>query len=158
MAPGHYTQLFFLDEATALAAGHRPCALCRRADWLRFMAGWQEVRGLPARPKVADVDAVLQAERMGTDKRKIMYEAQLADLPAGVMVHLADSSLPSHSNAALYFNSTLYPWTPSGYLPPVEAPTTAHVLTPLSIVAVIAAGYAPMLHPTARSMSAAKSV
>ena len=158
MAPGHYTQLFFLDEATALAAGHRPCALCRRADWLRFMDGWQEVRGLLARPKVADVDAVLQAERVGAERGKVTYTARLADLPEGVMVYLADSSLPSHSNAALYFNRTLYPWTPSGYVPPVEAPTTAHVLTPLSIVAVIAAGYAPMLHPTARSMSVAKSV
>ena len=158
MAPGHYTQLFFLDEATALAAGHRPCALCRRADWLRFMDVWQGVRGLPARPKVADVDAVLQTERVGADKRKATYEAQSADLPAGVMVCLADSSLPSHSNAALYLNDALYPWTPSGYLPPIEAPTTVRVLSPLSIVAVIAAGYAPMLHPTARSMSVAKSV
>ena len=199
MAPGHYTQLFFLDEATALAAGHRPCALCRRADWLRFMAGWQEVHGLATQPKVADVDAVLQTERVGVDKCKETYTARLADLPSGVMVSTDPASPPplrgrntvggsalgdvaslfrttptlalppqgggdkwsrevSLTPAALYLNGALYPWTPSGYLPPIEAPTTVHVLTPRSIVAILAAGYAPMLHPTARSMSAAKSV
>ena len=199
MAPGHYTQLFFLDEATALAAGHRPCALCRRTDWLRFMTGWQDVHGLAARPKVAEVDQTLQAERVDADKRKVTYTAETADLPSGVMVSMVTASPPpltgrnkvggctggdaapfsrptptlalplqgggngwsrelSQGPTALFLNGALYPWTPSGYLPPIEAPTTVHVLTPLSIVGILATGYAPMLHPTAHSMSVAKSV
>ena len=90
MAPGRYTQLFFLDEATALAAGHRPCALCRRADFLTFMQHWQALHGLGERPKVAAVDSQLHQERIGEDRGKRTYTSPLATLPSGVMVASAD--------------------------------------------------------------------
>ena len=183
MAPGHYTQLFFLDEATALAAGHRPCALCRRADFLRFMDAWTQVHKLGNRPRAAEVDKSLHAERIGADKRKVMFAARLADQPDGVMVAWDDKAvqratphpvaLPRGerqgvgsimrttipSDVALYRYGALYPWTPSGYLRPVHvvADTAVHVLTPRSIVAAIAAGYAPALHASALSISPARS-
>jgi hypothetical protein len=189
MAPGRYTQLFFLDEATALAAGHRPCALCRRADFLRFTELWARVHGLARRPKVAEVDTVLHAERVGRDKHKVTFEARLGDLPVGVMVakdlttswpgltrpSRSQSNIPHDSSpldgrvkpghdvnkvANLYFSGALLPWSPSGYGAPIAADPsqTVRVLTPRSIVAVIAAGHQPMLHPSARSRSAARSV
>jgi len=162
MAPGRYTQLFFLDEATALAAGHRPCALCRRADFLRFMEGWQRLHGLARLPKVAEVDAVLHSERAGHGREKITFDALLGDLPPGVMVEVgADPTLTRKlsGNINLYLDRALFPWTPAGYGVPGKARTelVVSVLTPRSIVAVIATGYAPMLHPSARSMSAARS-
>jgi len=202
MAPGRYTQLFFLDEATALSAGHRPCALCRRADFVRFMEGWQRPHGFQRLPKVAEVDAALHAERVGRDKHKVTFDARLGDLPDGVMVELgAESRSPSlpppapphpvplpigerghkrhplgsivpsplwgegeraagHSSPRLCLKGVLLPWSPSGYGPPLETDPaqTVRVLTPRSIVAIIVAGdYQPMLHPSARSRSAAKS-
>jgi hypothetical protein len=152
MAPGRYTQLFFLDEATALAAGHRPCALCRRADFLTFMGHWQALHALGARPKVADVDGQLHQERVGSDRGKRTYPSQLAKLAAGAMIASAEGP-------QLYFAGRLWPWTASGYGPPQNADgaRTVDVLTPPSLVAVLAEGYAPVLHPSAYSISAARS-
>jgi len=177
MAPRHYTQLFFLDEATALAAGHRPCALCRRADFLRFMEGWQRLHGLARSPKVAEVDAVLHAERVGPGKAKVSFEARFGGVPPGVMVELgsdpilakvaAGIGMGSDPNSThngqpthyLNFSTALLPWTPSGYGPPIktEPDRLVRVLTPRSVAAIIASGYAPMLHPSALEMSAARS-
>lgn len=149
MAPRRYTQLFFLDEATALAAGHRPCALCRRADFLRFMDIWRRLHELSDRPKVDVVDAVLHEERVGLSKAKVTFEARLGELPSGAMV------APAH----LCLDGALLAWTPAGYGTPTMADPSAkvQVLTPASIVATIAAGYVPMLHPSARSISPARS-
>jgi len=195
MAPRRYTQLFFLDEATALAAGHRPCALCRRADFLRFMEGWQRLHGLTRLPKVAEVDAMLHAERLGAGKGKVTFAGRLGDLPPGVVVafprdclameqrivspseaaqhgvarselrvHAVDLVLPPHwgpgtSKTFLVFGGKLLPWSPRGYGRPAEADPSliVQVLTPASVVKVIAAGYQPMLHPSALVMSAARS-
>ncbi len=152
MAPGRYTQLFFLDEATGLAAGHRPCALCRRDDFLLFMEFWQALNGLPERPKVADVDGRLQDERIGDDRGKRTYVSPLAKLPTGTMIAL-------ESGSKLVCDGKLLPWTPAGYGAPEQAPpqSVVRVLTPPSIVAILAAGYVPLLHPSARSMSATRS-
>src|SRR5215212_206442 len=92
MAPGHYTRLFFLDEPTALAAGHRPCAYCRRADYLAFREAWATGNanlGLGPAPRAADIDRVLHAERLRPDRTKRTYPASLANLPDGVMVTLS---------------------------------------------------------------------
>ena len=158
MAPGRYTQLFFLDEATAFSAGHRPCALCRRADFLRFMGLWQKLRGMATQPKVAEVDAMLHAERVGLGREKVSYVAKLGELPEGVMVAPTDGSA-FHPIACLYHGSHLLPWSPSGYeqASPASPSLEVRVLTPASIVAIFAAGYAPMLHPSAWLMSAARS-
>ena len=152
MAPGRYTQLFFLDEATALAAGHRPCALCRRADFLRFMEHWQALRELSARPKVAEVDRQLHQERFGDNRDKRTHSTQLVKLPPGVMISSA-------ADPQLYVGGRLLLWSPSGYGTPEKADgaRSVDVLTPPSIVAILAAGYVPLLHPSARSMSAARS-
>lgn len=153
MAPGRYTQLFFLDEATALAAGHRPCALCRRPDFLRFTEHWRQLRGLASRPLVADIDPRLHAERIDHSREKKIFTARLGDLPDGAMLTLDDDGI------WLLHRKSLRQWSASGYGATINtAPARqVRVLTPPSIVAVIAAGYAPMLHDSARSMSAAKS-
>jgi hypothetical protein len=152
MAPGHYTQLFFLDEATALAAGHRPCALCRRNDFIRFVTLWQSTFQLEARPKAAEVDRVLHDDRLDDARHKRRYESRLADLPPGTMIEVDASPL-------LWLGDSLRPWTPSGYLAPIVSIVTdpVQVLTPRCVVLVLAAGYQPLLHETARSISKTRS-
>jgi len=148
MQPNRYTELFFLDEATALAAGHRPCFECRRRDAERFAALWAEVRGWPAPARAPEMDATLHAERVGAQVRKITYRAQLAGLPDGVFVRIADDG-PAQAN--LVDNGRILAWSPAGYGPALPAPKRRdlEVLTPRSIVAVLSSGYRPMLHPSA---------
>jgi hypothetical protein len=89
MAPRRYTELFFLDEATALAAGHRPCAECRREDFRRFQAAWRDAVG--AEIAAAAIDRALHAARIDPQtRRQTRFEAALADLPDGAFVLLAD--------------------------------------------------------------------
>jgi hypothetical protein len=143
MADGHYTQLFFLDEATALAAGHRPCALCRRADFRQFAATWAEHHRLSAPPRATVMDTVLHAERLaGRDKRTFL--ASIDKLPAGAMVLINHAPHLVQANGLLAWSSAGY--TPASVPPPAEA---VPVLTPPSIVGLLRAGYAPMLHPSA---------
>lgn len=145
MTPGRYTELFFLDEVTALAAGHRPCAECRREDYNRFRRAWVAA-GLPCRaalPSAEEMDAHLHAERLDATGEKIAYPAVLADLPAGVFVVLDSNDQP-----LLLYNGLLWPWTPGGYgVPFTPAPDAPlRLLTPPSIGAVLAAGYVAMVH------------
>ena len=143
MAPGRYTELFFLDEATALAAGHRPCGECRRADYRRFRAAWLRGNpecGLPPDAPIAAIDRELHRDRLGADGHSVLYTAELGTLPDGVFVTGA-----APGEALLVWRDALRPWAPDGYGPPRPAPRDAPVLvvTPRSIVAAIAAGYAP---------------
>lgn len=139
LRPGRYTELFFLDEATALAAGHRPCAECRRADYSRFRAAWRAA-GLPG-TRAPEIDATLDADRRdGRVQRH--HEARAKSLPDGAMI-LCDGE------PALIHGGSLRPWFPGGYGPPRDRPEAAvTVLTPASVVRVLAAGYAPTLHPS----------
>ena len=141
MPPGRWTALFFLDEVTALAAGHRPCAYCRRADFLDFAGAWQAARQPGARPRAAEMDSVLHAERVDR-RRKRTYQAPAAGLPDGVLIRVG-------GRAALLLAGQLRPWSLGGYGAPAAPPTVAEVLTPPSIVAAIAAGYRPLIHPSA---------
>jgi len=144
MTPGQYTELFFLDEATALAAGHRPCAECQRARYDLFRRHWV-ARGR-ALPSADDMDVVLHAERLDArDKRT--YRGLLADAPAGTMV--ADAEGRPHLVQA----DGLREWTPAGYAAPVKWPgtRTVTVLTPRSIVRALARGYPVDVHPSARA-------
>jgi len=145
MPPGRWTALFFLDEATALAAGHRPCAYCRRADYLQFADGWRRARGLAQRPRASEMDAWLHAERVDSrSRRQVTRPATVARLPDGVMV--------SHGGrTGLLLGGFMLPWSFAGYGPPVGVSSTSSVelLTPPATVAAIAAGYRPWLHPTA---------
>lgn len=140
MAPGSYTELFFLDEATAYAAGHRPCAECRRAEYLAFRALWEAAFG-PAR--APEIDAVLHAARVRRDRSKLVFDAAAADLPDGTMIREAQGP-------ALVLGASILPWRPDGYGAPSPRPRGAvSVLTPQPIVALFAAGLRPALHPTA---------
>jgi hypothetical protein len=148
MQPNRYTELFFLDEATALAAGHRPCFECRRRDAEHFAALWGETRGWPAPARAPEMDLALQAERVGAQSQKITYRAQLAALPDGTFVRLLDGNT---AQPYLFDRNNLFSWRPAGYGAPMPAlrRREVEVLTPRSIVAVLSAGYRPMLHPSA---------
>ncbi len=144
MQPGCYTELFFLDEAVALAAGHRPCAECRRADYLRFRAAWIEA-DLPLAPRAGDMDRHLHPARL---------EAFMADAEQGLtnLTTLPDGSFVRiGAVACLWHRGLLLPWRPEGYGPAVASPASGQVavLTPAPFVRILAAGYAPVLHPSA---------
>ena len=144
LQPGRFTELFFLDEATALAAGHRPCAECRRQDFLRFRSAWGETHP-GSSLRADDIDRVVHEERVGPDGAKRMHRSRLRDLPDGAMV--------AHEGRAwLVLAEELLAWSPSGYATRRVRParsTFAAVLTPPSILSVIRAGYLPAIHPTA---------
>jgi hypothetical protein len=141
-----YTELFFLDEPTALAAGHRPCFECRRADALAFAAAWARGHGLATSPHAPAMDAVLHAQRLdGRAKRR--HRVALDGLPDGAMI-----VMPEHSDRALAVRGkALLPWTASGYGPRQPRPRgiAIDLLTPPATVAALAAGYRPQWHPSA---------
>lgn len=143
-APGRYTALFFLDEATALAAGHRPCAECRRAAFLAFREAWARGNGWAADagpPRAAEIDARLHAERVSLpDRGKLVYRETLGRLPDGTMVvEGGEPLLP-----LLVWRGALLPWSATGYAGPLrlDPGREVGVLTPRSTVAALAAGYA----------------
>jgi hypothetical protein len=145
MQPGRFTELFLLDEATAFAAGHRPCALCRREDYARFASLW---RGLHAGEAGADaIDAGLHAERIDPATRAQRHHTAPFDtLPDGAFV--LHDGVPH-----LVRGKALLRWTPAGYTErtPRPAGTRAEVITPPSLVAVLASGRqgaVPLLHPS----------
>ena len=151
MSPNRYTELFFLDEATALAAGHRPCGECRRADFRRFKATWLAAnrdRGLGLDVRIAAIDRELHRDRLGPDGQPRTYHAELGALPDGVF-----AVLPDAANALLVWRGSLAPWSPSGYeaLRRLPRDRRAAVLTPHSTTATIAAGYVPGVHPSVGS-------
>jgi hypothetical protein len=138
-----YTELFFLDEVTALAAGHRPCFECRRTDALAFADCWRQARKLHARPRAGEMDKVLHTERLdGRAKRR--HTMPLDDVPDGAFVALADGVFAVRG-------CSLLQWTAAGYQGIRDSPPNmiAEVLTPPSILAVLAAGYRPQWHPSA---------
>jgi hypothetical protein len=144
MTPGRYTELFFLDEATALAAGHRPCRECQRERHECFKQAWlrgNPEAGLSAQTSIDRIDEVLHAERVGPGGSQGTYRARLRDLPDGVFVTVDREP----DTALLVARGCLWPWTPGGYATPVlpEADGEATVLTPRSTVRAIAAGYRP---------------
>lgn len=143
MAPGRYTELFFLDEATALAAGHRPCAECRRADAHAFRRAWDAGRDAAVGAFPA-LDHALHAQRTAGP-----WRARGAALPDGTMVAVDGDALLVHGDALL-------PWSHGGYGPPRPRPAgTVDVVTPRGTVAALAAGWTPQ---TARLMVARATI
>lgn len=137
-----WTELFFLDEATALAAGHRPCFFCRRDEALKFRAAWQAGNGV-SEIRAREIDAVLHRERLeGRTKRLHPLPMPLRRLPDGAMLQAADESFVMVRGKALQ-------WSPAGYRVVDEAPQEALLLTPPSTLRAMAAGYRPVLHPSA---------
>ncbi|GHD49843.1 hypothetical protein GCM10017083_22670 [Thalassobaculum fulvum] len=142
MAQRGWTELFFLDEATALAAGHRPCFYCRRADAVRFRDAWAAGNGI-ARPLAPVMDATLHAERLERRaKRRHPLPRSLGELPDGTMV-------AADGEAFLVNRGRLLRWSPAGYRPADPLPICQAMITPPSTVAALAAGYRPVLHPSA---------
>ena len=150
MTPNRYTELFFLDEATALSAGHRPCFECRRARYVAFRDAWAAGNCPnvgPASIKVKVIDDRLHVERVGADRVKATYPAKLDDLPDGVFVNLVDWD----GHEFLVWGDQLLAWSPGGYRNRLRRPRneTAKVLTPRSTVNAIRSGYLPEIHPSA---------
>jgi len=135
-----YTELFFLDEVTAFAAGHRPCFECRRKDAESFAA---LVSGTNKRAPAAAMDRLLHAERLA-GKAKRLHRRPVDALPDGAMIVV-------DGDAFALRGGTLRRWTPAGYTPAILRPLAceADVLTPPSILAVLAAGYRPRWHVSA---------
>lgn len=153
MQPGRYTELFFLDEPTSLAAGHRPCGQCRYGDYQKFIAAWRRGNGLPNAP-LREIDQHMQEDRLDRRlRRQKRIQASLADLPDGAMVGLSLEP----GMALLVWGERLLEWSPTGYHSCRQRPDNlvVELLTPLSTVKALAAGYRPMLHPTAASLLAA---
>lgn len=133
----YYTELFFLDEVTAFAAGHRPCFKCRRQDALAFAALF------PGKHKAPEMDTVLHGERL-SGKSKRLHRCVLDALPDGAMIALDDQACAVRGHHLLR-------WTPSGYDAKRARPPRldVDVLTPPSIVSVLTQGYVPLWHPSA---------
>ena len=146
MQPGRFTELFFLDEATALAAGHRPCALCRREDYARLVAMWRELH--PHQVGADAIDAQLQSERLATDTRsRRLHEMAFNKLPDGAFVMRETAPW-------LVLGADLLSWTPAGYADRTPRPAggQALVVTPPSLVALLRTDrqpLVPLLHPSA---------
>jgi hypothetical protein len=145
MPPGRWTALFFLDEATALAAGHRPCGYCRRPAYLAYAEAWRAARDLAKPLHAGEMDAQLHAERVvSRSRRQRTHQAVAGSLPDGVLIRHA-------GEPALMLGGQVLPWSFTGYQVPVplDPGATVEVLTPPTSVATIAAGFRPVLHPSA---------
>jgi hypothetical protein len=146
LQPGKFTELFFLDEATAFAAGHRPCALCRREDYDRFGELWRDLH--PGQRGADAIDEQLHAERFEPATRtQRHHEAPVDALPDGAFV-LRDAE------PWLVRDAELLRWSPAGYDTRVQRPAqgATTVITPPSLLAVLRSGWrgaVPLLHPTA---------
>jgi hypothetical protein len=146
LQPGRFTELFFLDEATAFAAGHRPCALCRREDYDRFGEIWRSLH--PGEVGADAIDGRLHSERVEPLTRgRRLHEADLADLPDGAFVLRAGIPL-------LVLGSGLLRWSTAGYVERLDraAPSRTTLITPPSLVEVLRAGWeplVPLVHPSA---------
>jgi hypothetical protein len=141
MAPGLYTELFFLDEATSFSAGHRPCFECRRSDAMRFKSCWisgNPEYGFDQRTSINEIDTIIHAERVDRQGGKVTYAASLTDLPTGTFVIHA-------GQAHLLADGLLFPWSPFGYGPGIALPGDGRtvVLTPRSVVNAFKSGYLP---------------
>ena len=148
LQPGRFTELFFLDEATAFAAGHRPCALCRREDYVRFGEIWAELH--PDQVGADAIDAQLHGERVDPGTRAQLHHEDALD-------QLPDGSFVLHEGAPqLVLGAHLLTWSPAGYAPRMPRPSgRVTVITPPSLVAVLRTGWeerlVPLLHPSAQN-------
>jgi hypothetical protein len=142
MATRSWTELFFLDEATALAAGHRPCFFCRRAAALQFRAAWEAGNAVTNR-RARDIDAMLHLERLsGHGKRLHALPLPWPQLPDGAMVQQNNENL-------LVLRGRVLRWSPAGYELAQQILQDVTLLTPPSTLRALIAGYRPMLHQSA---------
>jgi hypothetical protein len=143
MSRRSWTELFFLDEATALAAGHRPCFFCRRQAAEAFRSAWTIGNG-GERPSAPAMDEVLHRERLENGRKRLhSLPAPIDRLPDGTMVAIGMTSY-------LIAGGRAFEWMESGYRESASMPSEAKLLTPPSTVHALSAGYAPILHSTAQ--------
>jgi len=141
MAGRSWTELFFLDEAVAFAAGHRPCFFCRRDAAMRFRSCWATCKH-EALPSAPAMDAALHAERLERGrKRHHPIVAPLAELPDGVVIAIGKEAYTLRAGLA-------YRWTDDGYAAPQQPASADWLVTPPSTVMVLRAGYQPVFHPS----------
>ena len=134
-----WTELFFLDEATAFAAGHRPCFFCRRDDANRFRAAWEAGNGV-ADIRAREMDSVLHSERLERGKKRLhALPMPVAQLPDGAMVQQGEESF-------LILQGRVLQWSMAGYQKAKAALDDAMLLTPPSTLRALGAGYRPVLH------------
>src|SRR5215210_5252174 len=144
LQPGKFTELFFLDEATAFAAGHRPCALCRHEDYVRFGELWRTLH--PEQSGAEAIDEQLHRERVGEDRAQRVHDVGAEDLPEGVFVLHEGEPL-------LVLRLEVRRWTAAGYAERSPRPKgRVQVITPPSLIEILRAGWngvVPLLHPSA---------
>lgn len=139
-----WTELFFLDEVTALAAGHRPCFYCRRNAAQDFQRCFAKGNGLATAP-APQIDSLLHAERHAvTGDKQPLRQDQIRQLPDGTVIAASSEMLALRAGQAL-------PWSFSGYAEPRALPAHARLLTPRSTIAALRAGYAPAWHPSGKA-------
>ena len=141
MSPDRYTELFFLDEATAFAAGHRPCCECRRDDFNKFKSLWLKANpgyGFDEKISIQKIDSIIHGERINRNRSKITFEENIHTIPDGSMVSYNDDPY-------LVFNNQLFLWTPFGYAKGIALPDAGKfiVLTPRSNLNTFRLGYLP---------------
>ncbi|HEV8191932.1 MAG TPA: hypothetical protein VGP82_10680 [Ktedonobacterales bacterium] len=148
MRPRRWTELFFLDEAVAFSAGHRPCAFCRYQAYRAFIDRWSQASGKPARADL--LDAALQRERVARIQGTTHWHLTLGELPDGAFVRRPEMS----GTAWLKLNGRVLEWSHAGYVRAERWPDTdvAEILTPPSTLTVLRAGYRPVLHPSAETL------
>jgi hypothetical protein len=145
MPKNRYTRLFFLDEAVALAVGHRPCYECRRADYNIYMDHWASAHKCPI-PRAGHVDTILHSERINSKTRQqITTQMRLDALPNGAFVQLSKFT-PPH----LVYEDALYAFKDAVYAEPIKRPKgiTVNALTPQATIWVMQSGFTPLLHPS----------
>jgi hypothetical protein len=140
----YYTELFFLDEPTALAAGHRPCFECRRKEAEEFAEKWRQAFKLRSRLRAPEMDERLHAERLD-GRAKRLHRRKIDDLPDGAFIALEEGAFAVRG-------ASLLRWTPKGYDARKRRPHGAmvDVLTPPTILAVLTEGYQPHWHPSTK--------
>jgi hypothetical protein len=141
MMPDRWTELFFLDEATAFAAGHRPCFECRRADAQRFKSYW--IKGNPVHnfsmtTSINQIDEIIHKERINNEKKKVIHQRTASNVPEGTFILMDDAPY-------VFSKGRLHRWTAFGYEENIAMPeaSTLSVLTPDSIVNAFGSGYVP---------------
>jgi hypothetical protein len=146
MQAGRYSELFFLDEATSLAAGHRPCGECRKDDYKRFKAAWFAAnQAADMANSIGEIDRILHAERVTLTRDKKTFRLPLDEVPHGAMFE-------HDGNAYLHWHHGPLKWTAVGYERndiALSESAPVSVLTPLPIVKLIHAGYVPQVHLSA---------
>ena len=144
MSPNRWTELFFLDEATSFAAGHRPCFECRRQDAVHFKSSWLRGNaeyGFNEKVPIREIDKVMQQERITGNGEKVTYNERISKLPDGTFFIF-------EGNPYLLIGGSMHLWTPSGYKVGIvlSKDMLVQVLTPESVVNAFRAGYVPEYH------------